>query len=110
MAYACPICHAEGGADTCPAAASGAAVRANRMICGACSREQPLAASCESCGSLMGAKKGSVRAIGGTAKGNQQRSRSGIKTVSNKSKRVGAAAARIRDQKAAGRRKVTVKG
>jgi uncharacterized CHY-type Zn-finger protein len=108
MAYPCPLCHAEGGAETCPAAAGGAAVHANRMICGACSREQGLSATCESCGSLMGAKKGSVRATGGTEKGHQQRSRSGVKTMSNKSKRVGAAAARIRDQKAAGRRKVTV--
>ena len=109
-AYPCPICHAEGAAETCAAAASGAAVRANRMICGACSHEQPILDGCAQCGFLFGKKKGAVRAnrTDGNGGGMSQR-RSVAKTQSNKSKRVGAAAAKIRDKKKAGRAKVTVK-
>lgn len=47
MRYPCDLCHEEGSADGHDAA------WAKRMVCGFCSREQPLSAACQYCGKKL---------------------------------------------------------
>lgn len=111
-AFPCSQCHA---ASDCPAAKYG--VRAKRMLCGRCSREQPYhpTLSCRFCRFHMGVTGGGSKSHwqGGCGtrdtsklskkdrRKNKGESRSGTKkTASGKSKRVGTAGKSAREKKA----------
>jgi uncharacterized CHY-type Zn-finger protein len=115
-AFPCPTCHEQSG---CPAAASGGmGARANRMICGKCSFEQPFSNSpCGKCAYAMGQSKSSSGRhwSGGSGsrnvatlsnkeskkfKGGQKSDTAKSKSASKKSSRVGLAGKKAREKKA----------
>jgi len=112
-AYPCPVCHElDGGANE----ACLSSVRATRMICGRCSREQNISSKpCEGCGFAMARKAGGGghwEGGGGSrntaqlsrkdARKGKGASRDGVaKTASKKAQRVGAAGKKARGDKSA---------
>jgi hypothetical protein len=107
-AYPCPICHEK---SDCPEADMG--VRATRMICGSCSREQNFSSSpCLYCGFSMDKNKASAHWEGGGGarnttllsdkdrRKNKGTSREGTrKTASKKAQRVGVQGKKAREAK-----------